>query len=78
MAIGVIWDHKIFQLDNNLANLAMATEGSISGNFGRPFWRYSLFCSFLKKVYLDLAASQGARCSLERATSGSRAIGPHR
>ena len=28
----------------------MTTEGDTSGNFGRPFWRYTLFCSALKKV----------------------------
>ena len=37
-----------------------------SGNFGRPFWRYSLFCNTLKKVCKDLPASQRARCSLDK------------
>ena len=27
----------------------MTTEDDTSGNFGRPFWRYSLFCNTLKK-----------------------------
>ena len=32
----------------------ITTEDDTSNNFGRPFWRYSLFCNTLKKYLLRL------------------------
>ena len=49
--IDVAWDHKFLLIQHKLCNLDyMTTEDDTSGNFGRPFWKNSLFCNSLNKV----------------------------
>ena len=53
--IGVTWDHKISSFDTDLANALLnylIPEDDTSDNFGRLFWRYSLFFNVLKACLL--------------------------
>ena len=53
----------------------MTTEDDTSGNFGRSFWKYPLFCKALKKSAKICLRAREPDAVLKKVTRGSRAIG---
>ena len=65
--------------DSTLANALlsyMTLKDDTSGNFGRPFWGYSLFCSTFEEMSgKTCLRARESYAVLKRAIAGSRPIG---